>query len=222
MHYNQTTQKTNKHLSCFRLSHKSCLMPFMLRRFMYSRFGEADSMVVPYHPAVLLAWGAHVNVQVVTDTAWSYYLLKYAAKEQLPALLKLDGKALQALGLDGISKQHAELAAASIMSRPVCPCEAALLATGVPLVSSDMEVTYVDTRPPAMRTCRINPCQGSYAVGASAVTTYTARPHGTHDDVDFDAITLPRYFELFEVRGKRGIEGGSRVHLQYLQCFQDA
>lgn len=159
---------------------------------------------MPYHPAVLLAWGAHVNVQVVTDTAWSFYLLKYAAKEQLLANLMLDGKALQALGLDGVSKEHAELAAATIMSRPVCPCEAALLATNVPLVSSDMDVTFVDTRPPAMRTCRIKPSHTGYTVGPSPVATYTARPHGTHGGIDLDAIKLPRYFELFEVSQHTG------------------
>lgn len=153
-------------------------------------------MVVPYHPAVLLAWGAHMNLQVVTDTNWSYYLLKYAAKEQLPARLMLDGKALGALGLEGISKQQAELASAAIMSRPVCPCEAALHATGVPLVSSDMHMTYIDTRPPAMRTIRIQPGVPGYTMGASCVSTYTSRPYGT----EFDGLTLPRYFQLFEVR----------------------
>lgn len=179
-----------------------CCTAAATRRFMYSRFCAEDGLVVPYHPAVLLAWGAHVNVQVVTDTAWSFYLLKYAAKEQLPAKLMLDGKALQALGLDGISKHHAELAAATVMSRPVCPCEAALLSTGVPLVSSDVDVTYVDTRPPAQRTCRICPAHTTYTEGASAVTSYTARPYGTHGGVDMDTITLPAYFELFEVSCK--------------------
>lgn len=65
-------------------------------RHLYARFTEADGMVVPYHPAVLLAWGAHMNLQAVTDTALSFYLLKYAAKQQVPASLVLDGKALAA------------------------------------------------------------------------------------------------------------------------------
>jgi hypothetical protein len=33
-------------------------------------------MIVPYHPACLLCWGAHMNIQAVTNTAWSYYVLK--------------------------------------------------------------------------------------------------------------------------------------------------
>ena len=32
------------------------------------------------HLQVLLLWGAHVNVQRVTQTAWSRYLLKYTLK----------------------------------------------------------------------------------------------------------------------------------------------
>lgn len=164
----------------------------MLCRFLYARFCQADGNVVPYHPAVLLAWGAHMNVQVVTDTAWSYYLLKYAAKEQLPANLVLDGKALAMLGLDGISAQQAELASAVVLSRPVCPCEAALHATGIPLVDSDMEVTYVDTRPPAMRTMRV--CNNR-AIGSSTLSTYCSRPHTS----GMEAMTLPEYFKHYEV-----------------------
>jgi hypothetical protein len=33
-------------------------------------------MVVPYHPACLLCWGAHMNIQAVTNTVWSFYVLK--------------------------------------------------------------------------------------------------------------------------------------------------
>jgi hypothetical protein len=36
-------------------------------RHLYARFNEGDNNVVPYHPAVLLAWGAHMNLQAVTD-----------------------------------------------------------------------------------------------------------------------------------------------------------
>jgi hypothetical protein len=39
-----------------------------------------DRNTVPYHPMVLLLWGAHTNVQRVTHSAWSYYLFKYALK----------------------------------------------------------------------------------------------------------------------------------------------
>lgn len=45
-------------------------------RYIYPRHNAGDSMVVPYHPACLLCWGAHMNIQAVTNTAWSFYVLK--------------------------------------------------------------------------------------------------------------------------------------------------
>ncbi len=31
-------------------------------------------------PQILLAWGAHMNLQRITPGAWSFYLLKYQLK----------------------------------------------------------------------------------------------------------------------------------------------
>ncbi len=35
---------------------------------------EVDRNVVPFHPKVLLMWGAHMNIQRITNSAWSFYL----------------------------------------------------------------------------------------------------------------------------------------------------
>jgi len=43
-------------------------------RFIYPRHNTCDENVVPYHCAVLAAWGAHMNIQRVTATAWSFYV----------------------------------------------------------------------------------------------------------------------------------------------------
>ena len=43
-------------------------------RFIYPRHNTGDENVVPYHCAVLAAWGAHMNIQRVTATAWSFYV----------------------------------------------------------------------------------------------------------------------------------------------------
>ena len=40
---------------------------------------------VPYHPVVAYLWGAHTNIQVVTNAAWSFYMLKYALKVRPPS-----------------------------------------------------------------------------------------------------------------------------------------
>ena len=41
---------------------------------------HCDRNVVPYHPTILLLWGAHMNLQRITNNAWSFYLLKYSLK----------------------------------------------------------------------------------------------------------------------------------------------
>ena len=50
------------------------------QRYQYYRPRECDRNVVPYHPLVALFWGAHTNIQRITSSAWSIYLLKYAVK----------------------------------------------------------------------------------------------------------------------------------------------
>lgn len=47
------------------------------KRYEYSRFCHLDENVVPFHPPTLLAWGAHMNLQIVTGTDFSRYVLKY-------------------------------------------------------------------------------------------------------------------------------------------------
>ena len=64
-------------------AHRCCNTPGALAflfRYIYNRHNQRDGDVVPYHPAVLLAWGAHVNIQRVTNTSWSFYILKYAGE----------------------------------------------------------------------------------------------------------------------------------------------
>ena len=50
------------------------------RVYHYFRPRYCDRNVVPYHPSIALLWGAHTNMQRITNDAWSYYILKYAMK----------------------------------------------------------------------------------------------------------------------------------------------
>lgn len=52
------------------------------KRYDYCRLSNADRNVVPYHAAILLLWGPHMNLQVITNEAWSFYVLKYALKTE--------------------------------------------------------------------------------------------------------------------------------------------
>lgn len=65
------------------LLHMPLHQPAPSCRYVYPRHNASDGMVVPYHPAVLLAWGAHVNIQRVTNTSWSFYILKYAGAQHV-------------------------------------------------------------------------------------------------------------------------------------------
>jgi hypothetical protein len=43
----------------------------------YYRPRYEDRNVVLYHCTTLILWGAHMNIQQITSSYWSYYLLKY-------------------------------------------------------------------------------------------------------------------------------------------------
>jgi hypothetical protein len=79
------------------LAHAVLHLPAPACRYIYLRHNASDGMVVPYHPAVLLAWGAHVNIQRVTNTSWSFYILKYAGAQQLHACAAPDTLGLMCL-----------------------------------------------------------------------------------------------------------------------------
>ena len=165
---------------------------------MYARFCKGDAWVVPYHPVVLSVWGAHVNLQRVTNTSWSWYVLKYAAKMILPTKLNLDADALQTLGLKGLSPQHAQLAAATVLAKPVCPSEAAHVLAGRPIIAHSSTVTYLPTYPPAWKKVHIryHNCK-PYAVGGTTpLQMYLQRPAGE----EFDNLTLVQYNRQYMVR----------------------
>jgi hypothetical protein len=46
----------------------------------YSRPRHEDHNVMSYHASSLLLWNAHLNIQCITSSYWSYYLLKYIMK----------------------------------------------------------------------------------------------------------------------------------------------
>lgn len=60
--------------------HRGALYNASTQRWEYFRPRACDQNVVPYHPLVLLYWNAHMNIQRITASAWSFYLLKYACK----------------------------------------------------------------------------------------------------------------------------------------------
>jgi hypothetical protein len=118
----------------------------------------------------------------------------------LPASIKLDGDALTALGLEGISQQHAELAQTAVLSKAVCPCEAAHILAGFPIISHSDTVTFLNTRPPDWRRLRVHTLRNGFKVAGACKTpeyVYLNRPPGTL----FGDMTFTTYFENYEVGG---------------------
>jgi len=72
-------------------------------RWAYFQIGYYDKNVVPHHATISLVWGAHINLQWITSSYWSYYLLKYAMKSKPNNLLNLNIKNAMKLRFDKLS-----------------------------------------------------------------------------------------------------------------------
>jgi len=144
-------------------------------RYHYFRPRTCDSNVVPYHPLVLLLWNAHMNIQVITEAAWSRYVLKYATKCEPNGALNLNRKDGDAIGLQGLEECQLKMVAAFCTSRPVSASEAALHLMRVQLVDTDIAVRFISTAPFAYRKT-FTTAYGSQPPKAAPVDVYVARP----------------------------------------------
>jgi hypothetical protein len=164
-------------------------------RYEYFRFDELDEWVVPYHPLVLLLWKAHCNLLRINDTQWSQYILKYATKIEPQVNITYDANIAKAMGLHGFSEHELQLITSSILTKPVAPCEAAAILSGIPIIQCDVNVKYIDTHPLPKREVTIRTNQ-TYMTGItiSPLVQYLARP------LCLQNIKFLEYFENFEVR----------------------
>jgi hypothetical protein len=93
-----------------------------------------------------------VVLQVITDTQWSLYVLKYATKCEPTGNINLDADAARALGLRGLSELQLKLASATVLSRPLGPAESALILLGISLIQLSQSISHISCVPPVMRT----------------------------------------------------------------------
>jgi hypothetical protein len=164
-------------------------------RYLYFRFSDDDQFVVPYHPLILLLWRAHMNIQRITDTQWSYYVLKYASKIEPIAEMCFDQKVAESFGLYGLSDTELQVVTAALLTKPVSPAEATCIMSNIPIIHSDVSVTYVDIRPLTEKEVRVTQ-------GTNFIHTFITPPlmlyinrHKSLYDRGFEA-----YFTHFEVR----------------------
>lgn len=125
-------------------------------RYLYYRPRHAVRNVVPYHPVVLLLWKAHMNLQRITQTAWSFYVLKYAMKAEPAGHLRIEPDAMAELGLSSMSSAQLATASALILSKPICPAEATMIFLEEPAMQASASVLYIASAPPVSA----NECYG--------------------------------------------------------------
>lgn len=161
-------------------------------RWKYFRPGADHRNVVSYHPEALSILNNHMNIQRVTDTNWSGYMLKYALKAEPSGELNLDSDLADRLGIRDLSREQLKLLSAAILSRPVSPCEAALACLQIPIVQRSEAVAYIDSSPPALRSRRFTKWAKSPVL--PSVDLYCGRPAALHN------ITFTAYFKNYVIR----------------------
>ena len=179
-------------------------------RYLYYRPRHEDRNVSPYHPTILLLWGAHMNLQRVTQTAWSFYMLKYAMKAEPTGHLVINEAAMAQLGLQRMDAVHLSTASALILSKPVSPAEAAMICLEQPAVQASSPVDYIASNPPQLRRHRVlrNP-----GVLAAPVDNYCARPNAV------DNVTFSQYFTVHKVNKKNHMAGATLVGRDMLNNY---
>ncbi|KAG2482459.1 hypothetical protein HYH03_018605 [Edaphochlamys debaryana] len=185
--------------------------------YKYYRPSWPHRNVVPYHPVLALLWGAHMNLQRINSSNWSFYVLKYAMKAEPTGSLRLDPASCVALGLEDERLEDGTAAPASyfhrlvtafLTSTTISPSLAFLACAGISTVEMSAAVTAVDTSPPAVRTRRVLNTAGNRrgardnVLSLPAVNVYSLRPDG------LEGITLYDYFLNYVVGGAqpRGAE----------------
>ena len=107
------------------------------RRWEYYRPRYEDRNVVPYHATLLLLWGAHINLQSVNTTYWSYYLLKYAMKSEPHGPIQLDKTNAEHSDLQGASNSQLQLISSLIILKSISPAEAILACLHIPVIQKN-------------------------------------------------------------------------------------
>ena len=165
-------------------------------RYEYYRPRKTDRNVVPYHPLVLLLWGAHMNIQKVTNCTWTFYLLKYVNKMEPHGNMTLDEASAKALGIKDMTLEQLKCAAGMFISKPVSVTEASmhLLGQSILTKSSTLSCTYISTPTPDKRACIFaHPAAArtNSKVTTHAIDQYVARP------TQLEAVTFYDYHRKY-------------------------
>jgi hypothetical protein len=139
-----------------------------------------------------------MNIQRITNTQWSYYVLKYASKIEPIAELSCDGNVAGALGLHGLSDTEMQVVTAALLTKPVSPAEATCIMSGIPIIHSNVSVKYVELRPLSEKEVRVN--HGQYFIH-DFITPPLMLYVNRHEDEHY--ASFEEYFVKFDVRKPR-------------------
>ena len=165
-----------------------------IMRYVYCRPRECDRNVIPYHPTVALVWNANTNIQRITGTAWSFYVLKYAMKSEPAGHMNLGPEVAAALHLQDVSSDQLRLISNMVMAKPISPSEATVMMLQQELVevSRGDAVTYICSSLPASRAVALRasrPC-------THPIDKYCKRP------ADLKDVTFMTYFAEYDIRAQ--------------------
>ena len=162
-----------------------------LKQWVYYRPGEQNAYVVPYHPAVLLLWGAHVNVQRVVRNSLHNYLVKYVVKSEAVGRLDINDEVVSLLGFDEATDTQREVIAMLHASQVVSATDAALDLLDVKLVDHSCSFEFENSSPPEQR-LHFKGYSGDLP-GLHPVTKYCHRP----STPEFEDLTFVEYYRRF-------------------------
>jgi hypothetical protein len=135
-----------------------------------------------------------MNVQRITDTEWSYYVLKYTTKAEPDGYLSLDEEAAELLGLFGLTEMQRKLVASTVCSKPTSIAELLCLMGLVPIIETDADVVSINTMPPSEQWVSQHDLSRKGAPKVADADVYCTRPD------PFENFGLPDYFRWCVVR----------------------
>lgn len=155
-------------------------------RYTYRCVNPLDQWVVPYHASTLLIWNAHMNIQYITSRGLAKYINKYIAKPEPSHLFNV---------------KEGDLFHEYVHARRLGSMELMFLLLGETICNSSVQVKYIVTDPPSVRSkcilpfSRIN-LDDDELYWKDLIEKYLARPNGE----PFDNITYKDYIEQYDIK----------------------
>jgi ATP-dependent DNA helicase PIF1 len=170
-------------------------------RWVYRRSKKEDQRISPYHPLVSLAWGGHVNIQMVAHNDFVLYLCKYQAKANPIKRIKLTDELRADLGMglsDDLQKHLCEHFLSIVISVP----EAVMTLLGLNFVHFHSTTHSDPIRLPVILPHQQGQLFVRGQITDDLVSQYCCRPPG----LVFDGLTFLEYHRQY----RRGTKAQAR------------